>query len=785
MNGAVIPHTPIAVDFWQIRKCPQVRLFFLSHMHSDHTVGLSSTWRNTIYCSPETGLLLSHKLKVDKKWIHPLEVGESHMLSLDEFDLVTMTVTLIDANHCPGSVMFLFEGYFGTILYTGDFRYTPKMLEQPPLNNRKQIDVLYLDNTNCHPEQTIPSREEAARQIKALIQRYPDHNVVIGLYYLGKESLLMELALNLATWIIVSPQKLEVLELLGLLDVFTTKEEGGWIRVVDQSQINYSAMVEWNKTHPTIAIIPTGREVKVLHEKIYVVPYSDHSSFQELTEFVAGLKPCSIIPVVKNHACEAYFRRYLSSKEIVCDEIQVPSSVAQFMKLGEIWKHPLPCRKVRIPNSRPRGVVFELSVEKNLPKRLVVQTVKKPSAPVRSTTERSTQTEELNSNSFVHEKGDVLQSIVLPRENSRVPLCLEGEGSSKTKNMGRDTNPITEPPRKKCKPSLLFANSYLKSKQSALKDLQETPMSSDAYQPSRSFTPVRAGGEMSSASIKNRQSALKDLQETPMSSDAYQPSRSFSRVRAGGEMSSASIKNRQSALKDLQKTQMSSDAYQPSRSFSRVRAGGEMSSASIKSKQSALKDVQETPVSSGAYQPSRSFSRVRAGGEMSSASIKSKQSALKDLQEAPMSSDAYQPSCSFSRVRAGGEMSSTTFSATKSRSGRILTKNFSLSLEVKAVAACSKVCSCSQQEELVNTGSLELVKGNPKKILKPSSVTPSLEDLFQDTKQAEDEFLESFDFSAMRKEYSSSKTLEPEGYYGVRYRFTPYRESNNSTAEFD
>lgn len=58
--------------------------------------------------------------QVSKHWIRALEVGESHVLPLDEIGQETMTVTLIDANHCPGSVMFLFEGYFGTILYTGE-----------------------------------------------------------------------------------------------------------------------------------------------------------------------------------------------------------------------------------------------------------------------------------------------------------------------------------------------------------------------------------------------------------------------------------------------------------------------------------------------------------------------------------------------------------------------------------------------------------------------------------------------------------------------------------------
>lgn len=64
MNGALIPHTPIAVDFWSLRRAGAARLFFLSHMHSDHTVGLSSTWARPLYCSPITAYLVHRHLQV-------------------------------------------------------------------------------------------------------------------------------------------------------------------------------------------------------------------------------------------------------------------------------------------------------------------------------------------------------------------------------------------------------------------------------------------------------------------------------------------------------------------------------------------------------------------------------------------------------------------------------------------------------------------------------------------------------------------------------------------------
>lgn len=60
-------------------------------------------------------------MQVKEQWIHPLELDEPYKLPLDDIGKETMTVTLIDANHCPGSVMFLFQGYFGSILYTGQY----------------------------------------------------------------------------------------------------------------------------------------------------------------------------------------------------------------------------------------------------------------------------------------------------------------------------------------------------------------------------------------------------------------------------------------------------------------------------------------------------------------------------------------------------------------------------------------------------------------------------------------------------------------------------------------
>ncbi|KAG9485544.1 hypothetical protein GDO78_008557 [Eleutherodactylus coqui] len=237
------------------------------------------------------------------------------------------------------------------------------MLACSPLRNLK-IDVLYLDNTNCDPEQRLPSREEATEQIKELIKKHPCHDVVIGLYSIGKESLLVDLAKTFRCWIVVSPQRLELLTLLELEDVFSVSSSDGRIRVVEQFEVKCSNMMNWNSIHPTIAILPTSRKVKVWHKDIHVVPYSDHSSYDELIEFVSRLKPSSIIPVVKRKQCISHFQQYMSSQEAArC--IEIPDSVRSYMRSRKASSKANTLKLKVSPRQIPRGVEYE-SIETNL-----------------------------------------------------------------------------------------------------------------------------------------------------------------------------------------------------------------------------------------------------------------------------------------------------------------------------------------------------------------------------------------------------------------------------------
>lgn len=93
-----ITSTDFVVDGFHYAKASLTSNYFLSHYHSDHYGGISSSWdAGTIYCSLPTAKLVSQQLRVNKKFLHPLELNQATViLSRGK----PITVTLLDANHC-------------------------------------------------------------------------------------------------------------------------------------------------------------------------------------------------------------------------------------------------------------------------------------------------------------------------------------------------------------------------------------------------------------------------------------------------------------------------------------------------------------------------------------------------------------------------------------------------------------------------------------------------------------------------------------------------------------
>lgn len=168
------------------------------------------------------------------------------------------------------------------------------------------------------------------------------------------------------TWIEVSFEKMETLKILELPDVFTTEPGAGRICAVEQSRICSAALHDWNKEQPTLAILPTSRPLISFHPNVYVVPYSDHSSYQELEDFVSALRPSSLVPIVGN-CLPGGLSALLPPKKR--REIHVPESVRLYMlrqperQLSSSANSGLSRRNLR-PLS-PKGVIFDTPVKES------------------------------------------------------------------------------------------------------------------------------------------------------------------------------------------------------------------------------------------------------------------------------------------------------------------------------------------------------------------------------------------------------------------------------------
>ncbi|KAI5743054.1 hypothetical protein M8J77_013964 [Diaphorina citri] len=314
----LIPDTDFVVDGFKNGPVVNKNNYFLSHFHFDHYMGLKKNFSKTIHCSSITGELLKSIIKIDAKYIRVIDVGETKIINQVE-------VTALDANHCPGALMFVFKTLHGnSYLHTGDFRADESMQNIDILKNT-YFDKVYLDTTYCDPRHTFPTQkiviDNLVKTVEENHQKYPDTLYVCGSYTIGKEKLYSSILEKMKWKIYVESFKRKILNILKNDTINSSLVDNA-----HQAKLHVISMVKLNeikhlksyyesyksKYDRLVVIKPTGW---VYHERktdskinikqitnnisVYEVPYSEHSSFIELCTFMKFLRYKQIVCTVK------------------------------------------------------------------------------------------------------------------------------------------------------------------------------------------------------------------------------------------------------------------------------------------------------------------------------------------------------------------------------------------------------------------------------------------------------------------------------------------------------
>ncbi|KAG5927540.1 hypothetical protein E4U42_002117 [Claviceps africana] len=241
-NGLVPEFPDIRIDFFRRHpnRTPPLACF-LSHVHSDHLAGLESLRSPFVYCSSATREILLRLEKYTCRIDYVRGVLEARQLTYKHLRKVLkalpleapttielrpgykIQVTLFDANHCPGSTMFLIEGQEKAILYTGDVRAEPWFVNSIARNpslleytyGLKTLDKLYLD-TSFIEDFPFQTKSEGIASLFRKVQMYPPDTIFhLQAWTFGYEDVWIALSKALKSRIHVDAYKFRIFRSLN------------------------------------------------------------------------------------------------------------------------------------------------------------------------------------------------------------------------------------------------------------------------------------------------------------------------------------------------------------------------------------------------------------------------------------------------------------------------------------------------------------------------------------------------------------------------------------------
>ena len=316
-----LSHAPFKVDDFS----KGASLYFLTHAHTDHLYGLSDNWRHgKLYCTQITKQLLLLKFpSLDAKLIRTLEIGQKKLIMLENSEF-SLSVTVLDAQHCAGSSMYLFESkQIGRVLHTGDFRYedNDKIPEELCEVEEGVTTCVYLDNTyGLQSSPQFPMRAKVTDTLAEALKRYPPSTrFIFSMQGLGKEELVLRIAMELDSGILVTEsERLEQIRCFASNTSFTDGRDQltdiKKIRVIltcrgaedealktfgEENSVIISCSGWCGKpTYYVLAGIAEGKVPPNQLPRQLRVPYSLHSTRQEIVDFIKRCDFQYVIPIV-------------------------------------------------------------------------------------------------------------------------------------------------------------------------------------------------------------------------------------------------------------------------------------------------------------------------------------------------------------------------------------------------------------------------------------------------------------------------------------------------------
>ena len=271
---------PVAADNFE----NDAELFILSHFHRDHMAGLERGWcGGPLVCSPTTARLLAALEGVPEENLIAIEPNQTREFRVAGEEL---RITALEANHCPGALIFVLERGGRKIVYTGDFRLNND------LRARREVLAgarrLYVDSTYASPEYDFPTLEDSVAMVLNEVRRNLDKEVLLAIYTIGKTKLVEALYREFGRPVYVSKDKLKAYKAMGLGEHVTAERKDAGF--VGYSRIYFDRYFKWNKgRNPSncLVIYPSGMCTNVEHRAgFFYVPYSEHCDWGEYCEFV-------------------------------------------------------------------------------------------------------------------------------------------------------------------------------------------------------------------------------------------------------------------------------------------------------------------------------------------------------------------------------------------------------------------------------------------------------------------------------------------------------------------